>query len=421
MFERRIVGQLRDALSDTPVVLLTGPRQSGKSTLVRDLLDEATERAYVTLDDAAVLSAARSDPAGFLAGLERPVTIDEIQRAPELLLPIKAMVDRERRPGRFLLTGSADVLSLPKVADSLAGRMEVVGLRPLAQCEIEPRSGAANLVDILFDGATIAKPGHAAWADDRASILDRALAGGFPPAVARTAVSRRRAWFASYLTTILDRDVRDLASIEGLRTLPNLLGLLATRTAGLVNYSELASAIAVSQPTVKRYVVLLERLFLACELRAWSRNLGVRLAKAPKLHVADTGLAAHLSGIDAERIRRNPNLSGPLLETFVVVELLKIASWSERRPAAFHFRTSDGQEVDLVLETASGDIVAVEVKASATVSSGDLDALRSLERLASDSFRRGVILYTGSEVVPFSKTLAAVPMSRLWRDPRKPA
>lgn len=417
MFGRRIVGQVRDALADTPVVLLVGPRQSGKSTLVRELLTESAERAYVTLDDAAILSAARSDPSGFLAGLEGPATIDEIQRAPELLLPIKAMVDRDRRPGRFLLTGSADVLSLPTVADSLAGRMEVIGLRPLAQCEIEPRSGTANLVDVLFDGSTIARPGHAPWADAKAAILDRALAGGFPPAVARLAASRRRAWFASYLTTILDRDVRDLASIEGLKTLPNLLGLVATRTAGLVNYSELASAIAVSQPTVKRYVVLLERLFLICELRAWSKNLGVRLAKAPKLHVGDTGLAAHMAGIDAERIRRDPNLAGPLLETFVVLELVKIASWSERRPAAFHFRSSDGREIDLVLETASGDIVAVEVKASATVRSDDFGALRLLERLAGGSFRRGVLLYTGSEVVPFSETLSAVPMSRLWRQP----
>lgn len=417
MFERRIVGQLRDALSDTPVVILTGPRQSGKSTLVRELLDEGAERTYVTLDDAAVLSAARLDPTGFLEGLDGPVTIDEIQRAPELLLPIKAFVDRDRRPGRFLLTGSADVLALPNVADSLAGRLEVVDLRPLAQCEIEPESGPANLVDILFDGDSIARPGHARWGDAKAAIVERALAGGFPPAVARASSSRRRAWFASYLTTILDRDVRDLASIEGLRTLPNLLGLLAARTSGLLNYSELASAIAVSQPTVKRYVILLERLFLVCELRAWSRNLGVRLAKAPKLHIGDTGLAAHLSGIDAERIRRDPNLSGPLLETFVILELLKIASWSESRPAAFHFRTSDGQEVDLVLETASGDIVAIEVKASATVSSGDLRALQALERLAPHSFRRGILLYAGSEVVPFSKTLAAVPMSRLWRMP----
>jgi len=417
MFRRRIVGQVREALEDTPVVLLVGPRQSGKSTLVRELLTESAERAYVTLDDAAILSAARSDPSGFLAGLEGPATIDEIQRAPELLLPIKAMVDRDRRPGRFLLTGSADVLSLPTVADSLAGRMEVIGLRPLAQCEIEPRSGTANLVDVLFDGATIARPGHAQWADSKASILDRALAGGFPPAVARLAASRRRAWFASYLTTILDRDVRDLASIEGLKTLPNLLGLIAIRTAGLVNYSELASAIAVSQPTVKRYVVLLERLFLICELRAWSKNLGVRLAKAPKLHVADTGLAAHVAGIDAERIRRDPNLAGPLLETFVVLELLKIASWSEHRPAAFHFRSADGREIDLVLETASGDMVAVEVKASATVKSEDFGALRLLERLAGGSFRRGVLLYTGSELVPFSETLSAVPMSRLWCQP----
>lgn len=408
MLERHLAQALRAALRDSPVVLLHGARQTGKTTLAR--ADARSRGArYLTLDDAAVLAAASADATGFLAGLDGPVVLDEVQLAPALFPAIKLAVDRQRRPGRFLLTGSANVLLVPKIAESLAGRMEILQLWPLSQGEIDAR--ADNLIDQLFRPRLTTL---AASSLTRAELVTRVVRGGYPEVLKRSN-ARRRAWFGSYLTTILQRDVRELAGIEGLSSLPRLLQLVAARAAGLQSFSDIARDAAMPQTTLKRYLALLSATHLMRTVPAWSNNRGLRLVKSPRLYLDDTGLLAHLLGVDARQVLASPLLLGPLLECFVVNELAKQASWSRTQPAAFHFRTHAGREVDLVLESPSGRLVGVEVKASATVTAGDLRGLRELAEVAGDRFVRGVVLYAGAEAVPFAANLHAVPVEALWR------
>jgi predicted AAA+ superfamily ATPase len=411
VYPRFIVPSLEAALADTPVVVVTGPRQGGKTTLVSELVPDASARRYVTLDDLVVLAAAREDPVAFISRLEGPVAIDEVQRAPDLFLPIKAAVDRDRVPGRFLLTGSADVLALPRLADSLAGRIEVLSLWPLAAAEIEG-AAAPNFVDALLDGrAWETAPREPA---SRGDLLERVAAGGYPAALERSDPARRDAWFRAYLTTVLERDVRDLAGVENLTLLPKLFMLLAARSGGLLNYADLGSGLGVSRPTATKYVTILERLFLVRVVPAWARAVSVRLAKSPKVFAVDSGLAAHALGADPARLEREGTLAGSLLETFVVGELAKLASWSASRPSISYFRTSDGREVDAVLEWRGGELAGVEVKAGQTVTSSDFRGLRSLAELAGERFVAGVVLYGGRETVAFGERLVAVPVARLW-------
>ncbi|MBI4401527.1 MAG: ATP-binding protein [Nitrospirae bacterium] len=410
MFDRHITESLLDGLADTPVVMLHGARQTGKSTLAQWVAARAHPARYLTLDDAGVLAAARHDPAGFLAGLGGPVVLDEVQRAPELFLAIKAQVDRDRQPGRYLLTGSANVVLLPLLSESLAGRMETLALWPLSQGEIEERR--EGFVDAVF-ARTL--PSMADGLPSRSEIVRRIVRGGYPEVLSRTAESRRSAWFSSYITTILQRDVRDLANIEGLTALPRLLALLSARVMALLNFAELSRSISIPLSTLKRYMALLETAFLIHMLPAWSGNLGKRLVKAPKLLFSDVGLAAHLLGVNAERLARDLGLFGQLLENFVTMELRKQITWSQVHPQMFHFRTQTGQEVDLVLEDQAGRIVGIEVKASATVSAQDFKGLRSLAEAVGKRFRRGIVLCTGSEAIPFGPHLHALPVSALWR------
>lgn len=413
MYERNITGALREALSDSPVVLLNGARQTGKSTLVRSGELGEFSGGYLTLDDAGVLSAAATDPAGFLSGLEGPVVLDEVQRAPELFPAIKASVDRDRdrSPGRFLLTGSANVMLLPRLSESLAGRMEVQALWPLSAGEI---SGIKEgFVNAAFSGkppASESEPGDAG----AAGVFERVLRGGFPEAVARERSSRRAAWFEAYVTTILQRDVRDLANVERLAELPRLLYLLAARTSSLLNYSELSRSSGLPQSTLKRYLALLETTFLLKTLPAWSGNLSKRLVRSPKIMVCDTGLAAHLQGVDEERLSEEPALRGPLLESFAAMELVKQASYSDRAPSLYHYRTQSGEEVDILMEDRAGRLVGVEIKASSTVGNRDFRGLRALSEATGDRFCFGAVLYTGTERVPFGESLYALPLQTLW-------
>jgi len=409
MIPRHISAQLLEALSDSPVVLLHGARQTGKSTLVKHLATTDHPARYITLDDTSVLSAAGADPAGFVGGLEGPVALDEVQRAPGLFLAIKADVDRKRRPGRYLLTGSANVLALPKLSETLAGRMEILTLWPFSQGEIEGRR--ETFVDALFEG----RPAAQVQPRPPADLVERILRGGYAEACQRPSWRRRRAWFNSYVTTLLQRDVRDLANIEGLTAMPRLLSLLASRVGSLVNQAELARSLGIPQTTLKRYMALLQATFLLQLLPPWSSNLGKRLVKSPKLYLSDTGLAASLLGAGGDEGLKDLQLLGPLVENFVVMELRKQITWSRTQPTMFHFRTLTGQEVDVVLESPSGKIVGVEVKTSASVRAGDLRGMRVLAEQTGNRFAGGVVLYAGGEVVPFARNMHAIPLPALWQ------
>ncbi len=411
MKRRHLAREIQAALRDTPVVLLLGPRQCGKSTLVQSPAILRKGR-YLTLDDPVVLAAAKGDPSGFVAGLGEGLTVlDEVQRAPELFLALKVAVDRDRRPGRFLLTGSANVLLLPRVADSLAGRMQVVELGPFSHGEIVGRR--EGFLDVLF-GATF--PNRLRGEKmDREELVSMICLGGFPEVQGRKASTRRRAWFDSYLATVLQRDVRELANIQDVTAVPRLLSLLAARVGALVNHSLVSQAAGIPQSTLKRYQVLLERLFLVRLLPAWSGNLGKRLIQAPKLYLNDTGLLAHLQQATPEWLREDPVHLGPMLENFVVMELQKQLGWSTVCPGMFHWRTAGGQEVDVVLEDGRGRLVGIEIKATMSPGGKHFSGLRALKAAAGRRFQRGVVLYTGSEVVPFATDLYAVPLSALWR------
>ncbi|TVQ30440.1 MAG: ATP-binding protein [Phycisphaeraceae bacterium] len=410
MLNRHIRTTLLAALADSPVVLLQGARQVGKTTLLRDLVEHERPARYITLDTPAALSAATSDPGGFIAGMRGDVVIDEVQRAPQLFPVIKESVDRDRRPGRFLLSGSANALALPRVADHLVGRVEVVTLWPFSQGEIE--GAREGFIDALFAEDA---PHWPTGTMDRAELLARIVAGGYPEAVSRTSVERREAWFDSYITTVLQRDVRDFSGVEALSSLPRLLSLLASRAAGLLNYADISRSLGTPQTTLRRHFELLRAAFLVRTLDAWSSNLGLRLVKAPKLCFVDSGVLAHSIGFRAERADSSPGL-GPLVENFVAMELARQAEWSAARPKLFHFRSHDtGREVDIVLEDRAGRLVGIEVKASATVVTEDFRGLRALAEAVGDRFVRGVVLHLGRESVPFGADLFACPLEAVWR------
>lgn len=409
MIQRRLLPELRAALADTPVVVIHGPRQSGKTTLARMIAGERPPRRYLTFDDATTLAAAVADPAGFIAALDGPVVLDEVQRAPALFPAIKAEVDRRRAPGRFLLTGSANVLLVPRISESLAGRVQILTLWPFAQAEIEERG--ESFIDDLFKGRT-RKPASAPGKS--LALLDRILRGGYPEVHRRASADRRSAWFASYLTTILQRDVRDLAHIEGLTEMPRLLTLLASRTSGLLNHADLSRSLSMPQTTLKRYFALLEITFLIQTIPAWAGNLGLRLSKSPKVIIADTGLACHMLGLDRQRLVAEGNHRGLLTESFVAGELIKQSGWSATRSRLLHFRAASGHEVDLVLEDAAGRIVGVEVKSAASVAASDFNGLKALQAAAGKRFLKGVVLYDAAETIPFGSALSAVPISSLW-------
>ncbi len=408
LYSRLAVPRLEEALADSPVVLIQGPRQCGKSTLALSV-GARLGYTYFSFDDEVLRKAALADPAGFIDDLPARATLDEIQRVPALFTALKAAVDRQRTPGRFLLTGSAQVLLLPQLADSLAGRMAIIRLHPLAQCELARQPGA--WVDALFEGGMGLRRVERLKLD----LAERIVAGGFPAALARPAARRRTAWYRDYVEALIQRDVRDLARVSSLEVMPRLLAASAAQTAQLFNASSLASPFQVSRPTIADYVTLLERVFLLERLPPWHSNRLSRLIKTPKLHLGDTGLACALLGVDAAALHQDRPLLGHLLETFVFQELRRQAAAQPDAHSFFHFRDKDGAEVDIVIERGTQQIVGVEVKASATVTEADFKGLRKLRDAAGPRFAGGVVLYDGeTSGVHFDKQMQAVSISALW-------
>lgn len=407
LYPRFAEPRLTEALVDSPIVLIHGPRQCGKTTLAQ-IIGGRKGYAYVSFDDAVLCTAAQADPVGFVGDLPERVILDEVQRVPALFSALKVAVDRKRSAGRYILTGSANVLLVPKLADSLAGRMEIIRLHPLAQCELNRRT--TSFLDSLFAGNFKTRQ-----TDRLASQLaEKIVAGGYPAALARPTERRRATWYRDYLDALVQRDVRDLARISSLDILPRLLTLAASQTARLLNVADLSSPFQVSRPTIRDYVTLLERVFLVDSLPPWHSNRLSRLIKTPKLHVGDTGLACALLGINAADLAADRPLLGQLLETFAFQELRRQASWFGESVAFFHYRDKDGAEVDIVIERGTRALAGIEIKASATVTGADFRGLRKLKEASGKRFVAGVVLYDGEACASFGDGMYAVPLRALW-------
>ncbi len=403
--QRFAARRVATALTDTPVVMLIGPRQCGKTTLVQQFADK--DREYVTLDDDTVLEAARNDPAGFVRGFDL-VTIDEVQRAPELLRAIKRSVDNDRRAGRFLLTGSANILTLPQVSESLAGRMEIVNLMPISRAETLGKE--PTFLKMAFHGKLV-KPGPDIEGDQ---LIHTVLVGGYPEMLRKEDSRRRQAWARDYVKAIVQRDVRDIAEVEKLDQLPRLLQALAHQSGQLTNFTQIGGQIGMDDKTTRKYTGILEQLFLVQRVSPWFRNELKRLIKTPKLHFVDSGLLATLLALTTAQIAKDRSTFGALLETFVFAEVMKQTTWSDEGYTLHHYRDKDQDEVDIVVEDEHGALVGIEVKASATVHASDFKGMRKLLDICGDDLKLGIVMYDGTKVVPFGDRLFAAPVSCLW-------
>jgi predicted AAA+ superfamily ATPase len=400
---RLAIGLLEDALATFRVAVLVGPRQSGKTTLARSF---ARGAPFLSLDDAATLAAVRADPVAFVRGADRLV-IDEVQRAPDLILAIKSEVDRDPRAGRFLLTGSADVRTLPRIMDSLAGRAGVVRLYPLAQAEIE-EAGAPTLLKRLFEGLPPPAP-----APQSSTLPQRVLRGGYPEVVFGLKESQRALWMREYVAAVTGRDIPEIAEVAKLSELPRLLAAIAAQAGGLLNLRKLGGELGLDSKTVDRYAILLEHVFLIRRIPAWSTNALSRLVKTPKVQFIDSGLLASL--------RRITNLDGAhrthlgvLLESFVYGELLKLAELNTDPLSIMHHRTRDGGEVDFILEAGPDAVIGVEVKSSVGVRQDAFRGLAAIRDAMGRRFRGGVVLHDGDHVLPFGDRLWSAPVASLW-------
>lgn len=408
MIERHLRPLVLEALGDTRVVVVVGARQVGKSTLVEQIATADRPATVLTLDDQATRDAALEDPTGFVAGLRPPVVIDEVQRAPDLLLAIKVRVDRDPAPGQFLLTGSANILTAPRIADALTGRAEYLRLAPFSQGELAgTREG---FIAGLFAGRW---PQLASDEVGRAAYARRLAAGGYPAAYGRSPARRER-FFSSYLDSIIDRDLATIAEVQDSANVRRLLFALAATSGSLTSYDGLARDLGVSANTVRAHAALLQTLFLVQRVPAWSSNLLSRVVKAPKTYIADCGLLCHLLGAGEQRIADDGTVAGIVFETFVVTELARQIAWQEDPPSQHHYRDRDGREVDVILERRDGSVVGIEVKSAASASSSDFRGLRQLRDKLGERFKAGVLLYTGPSTVPFGDRLAAVPLAGLW-------
>lgn len=409
MYKRQIQDSIISALQDTSVVVINGARQTGKSTFCKQLIKDGVFKAqYFTFDDPTTLSAAQSDPGAFVEGLAPHVVLDEVQRVPKLLLTIKKFVDQDRKNRRFILTGSADVMTLPKISESLAGRIEIHNLWPLSRREIE--GSQSHFIKTLVSKKGRFNSSKTSWEE----IVQILGLGGYPEILKRTSEARREKWFQSYISSILQKDIRELANIEGLNELPNVLELIAGRVGGILNLSDISRVAGIPNTTLQRYYALLQHVFLIVHLPAWTPGLEGKVIKAPKVFINDTGLLCYLRGENAESFLKNRTGAGPVLENFVVMEVIKQLSWSGTALKPYYFRTHKGREVDMVLENRKKELYGIEVKATSAVDKNDFKGLSYLKELRPKNFQKGIVLYTGNQVIKFADKLYAVPISTLW-------
>jgi len=408
MYNRYIKTNIYNALQDTPVVYIMGPRQSGKTTIVKTIIDEKWD--YISFDDTAQLNIAKSDPVGFVRNIpkEKSVVLDEVQRLPELFVSIKQAVDEHRIPGRFLLTGSANALLLPTLSDSLAGRMEMIQLNTLSECEILDRE-PSFLKKIMEGNAPDTKEIRV-----RNYLINRIVTGCFPEPLQREKEARIKAWYDNYLQSLIQKDIRDLGHIEHHREMTQLLKALTLYSGNLINFSELGGKLELHRTTVKKYTNLLEQLFLLEYLPPWHCNDYKRLIKTPKIHITDTGIICAARGINAHKFTANPDILGSVLETFVFNELRKQANFINEKLKFYHYRDKDNVEVDIVIENSSDELIGIEVKATASIKQSDLVGLKKLEEIANKKFKMGVLLYDGDHTTSFGDKLFAVPIASLW-------
>ncbi|MDD9981617.1 MAG: ATP-binding protein [Gammaproteobacteria bacterium] len=406
-FARHAETPIRAALNDTRIVAIVGPRQSGKTTLARRIADD-DGRPFVTLDDEQFRRFAEDDPAGFVRS--QPIAaIDEIQRAPALILALKKAVDEAPHPGRYLITGSVDLFRGARSPDSLAGRVDTIELLPFSQAEIAG-TGVPGFLDRAFasDFPSLAATGPT---DE---LIERVISGGFPEALSRTDPARRRRWLRAYVRALAERDASEIASIDKIVEMSRLIDHAAVSSGQLLNMSALGLRLGIDSKTVDRWLALLEHMFLVRRIRAWHRNRLKRLVKTPKLHFMDSGLLAALGGIGAADIAKDRENLGPLLECFVHAEIAKAAALSDETTAISHYRDKDRVEVDLVLERSLDRVVGIEVKASATVRPEDFRGLARLRDAAGDRFACGVVLHDGERIQQTGSKLFAMPLKMLW-------
>lgn len=413
MIARQLRPRLLEMLAESRAVALVGARQVGKSTMLRDLTSSDFPAQMISLDDDAARAAAADDPAGFVASLGAPAAIDEVQRVPDLLLAIKAQLDSDDARGQFLLTGSANILALPTVKDALPGRVDYMTLWPLTAAEVE--GGEGNIVDSLLHGEP---PQLTGCPIGRAAYAARIARGGYPEAQNR-GQRALRSFFASYLSSIIERDVGDVSNVRTPEALERLLAVIAARTGGLVSYLGMGRDLGLDKNTVSAHARVLENLFLVRALKPWSVNLGGRQIKSPKLYVVDSGLLAFLLKASVPRIEAEAAVAGVVFESYAVMELLRLADLSDFEPSLYHFRDKEGREVDVVIEADSGDVVGVEVKSSVSVAGDAFAGLKRLRDKLGARFKFGAVLYAGERTLPFGDRLAAVPIAGLWSDQRQ--
>lgn len=407
---RRVHGTIEEAMQYSRVVLINGARQCGKSTIAAEV-GAAHGAEWRSLDDPRHRRAAAEDPTSFVTS-ERPLVIDEVQRVPDLILPIKAAVDLQYWPGQFLLTGSARVFDLRVVPDSLVGRVQTIELWPLSQGEID--EGPDGFVEAAFKYGPDLR--HTT-AETRNGYIDRIVRGGFPDAVARPE-KRRPDFFRSYVSDIVNRDIVQLSEIERGPQMRKLVQLLAARNGQLVVPGNLASELDLTRPTVSSYITLLEEVFLIKKIPAWSRSIGKRAVATPKFAFTDSGIAANLMRSNAHTLKQVGSPLGGLVEGFVAMEIARQLTWADDVIDMSHYRTKDNVEVDIVLENSIGQVIGIEVKAGATPRSEDFNGLRHLQQRVGDDFVAGFVLDMGKDTMPFGPKLRAMPIAALWETPQ---